>query len=213
MSPGSNFGFHRPSAGSFLAGIMVMFLLFSGCTRIAGNYPPTVGRSTRISARFFGEGFQLLAGSRLPLEQVEAELGQLKSQGFSRRDPQIIRSVAKRKNIPPALLADRSGNAYYRFTAYLDPGTTLTLAPGALEVTLQTNGKNNIVRDRGFLLEDRDHPGGCRPPLQAALVLQAAETKIPVRKDFLVRLPTRGEIVGLELAPLRCDVARSPAVW
>jgi hypothetical protein len=213
MSPASKKRFRLPPSSSFLAFILTLILVFNGCARITGNYPPARRKATCISARYLGEGFQLLAGSRLPIEQVEAELGQLQSQGFSRHDPQIIRSVAKRKEVPPGLLADRSGDAYYRFTAYVNPGITLALSPGALEVTLKTNGRTTQIRDCGFLLEDGSAPGGCRPPSQGILDLPAVVADKPVKMDFLVRLPVRGEIVGLNLIPLGCDVTRRPTLW
>ncbi len=178
-----------------------MIPIISGCTYVAGNYPQLPGNTAPVTARCSGPGFQLLAGSRLPLDQAEAELAQLKSQGFSRRDSQIIKSLARRKNIPPALLADRSGCAYYRITARLDAGTNLTLVPGSLEVTLDTRGGFLVVRDQGYLLEDRRAPGGCRPPAQAALALGASEIGNPASEDFLVRLPVGGEIVRLALVP------------
>ncbi|MEN8006017.1 MAG: hypothetical protein ABFS42_03340 [Candidatus Krumholzibacteriota bacterium] len=165
-------------------------------------------RPVCANARFSGEGFQLSAGSSLRLDLVEAELGQLKSQGFSRRDPQIIKSVARRKHVPVLLLADRSGNGYYRFTARLDPGTSLSLDPGALKVTVMTRGRTTVVQDRGYLLEDRRIPDGCRPPLNSTLTLGLSETGNPTESAFLVRLPVRGEIVDLEVVPDRCRITR-----
>jgi hypothetical protein len=213
MSPATLFRPHRVPLGSVVWVITVLVMISSGCARISGNYPSTVFRPTPVAALFNGEGFQLQAGSRLPIEQAEAELGQLKNQGFSRRDPQIIKSVAKRKNIPPALLTDRSGSNYYRFTACLEPGTTLTLTPGALVVTVETKGQDLVVHDQGYLLEDRRLPGGCRPPAGSHLALGTPEKEVPVACDFLVRLPVCGRIVGLDLVPLRCDVVRTPVVW
>ncbi len=181
--------------------IMTLVLAAGGCARVAGNYPPAEQLMARVSARLKGEGFQLLAGPRLRLDRVDAELGQLKSQGFSRRDPQIIKRVAWRRNIPPALLTDRSGCAYYRFTAQLDAGTNLTLAPGDLEVTLKTGDHTIVVRDQGYLVEDRSHPGGCRPPSHSTLAFGGPQDTGPVVQNFLVRLPVRGKIVGLVLVP------------
>jgi hypothetical protein len=180
---------------------MTLVLTTAGCTRISGNYPPSEPLMACVTARLIGEGFQLLAGPRLGLDQVEAELGQLKSQGFSRCDPQIIKSVARRRNVPPALLTDRSGCAYYRFTAHLDGGTNLTLAPGALEVTLNTGDRTVVVQDQGYLVEDRSHPGGCRPPSHFTLAFGELRDSGPVVQNFLVRLPVRGKIVGLVLVP------------
>ena len=179
-----------------------------GCSHVAGNYPLANLRPVCTQARFSGEGFHLLAGSRLLLERVEAELDQLKSQGFSRRDPQIIKSVARRKHVPPALLADRSGNGYYRFTARLDAGICLTLAPGALEVTVMTAGGTTVVHDQGYLLVDRRIPEGCRPPPHTTLAVGSQEKGTPVEVDFLVRLPVRGEIVGLAIVPHLCGAIR-----
>ena len=188
--------------------VMTIALFAGGCVRVAGNYPLANVRPFRATARFSGEGFQLLAGSRLRLEQVDDELGQLKSQGFSRRDPQIIKSVARRRNVPPVLLADRSGSAYYRFTACLDPGTCLTLAPGALEVTVKTTGGITIVHDQGYLLEDRRISEGCRPPASSILAFGSPEKEAGVTAEFLVRLPVPGEIVELAIVPHLCGVVR-----
>ena len=213
MSNATRFRPHLPESGSVAGTIAVLVLFSCGCTHIPGNYPPTFSKSVHFAALFNGEGFEVQAGSRLPIEQVEAELSQLKNQGFSRRDPQIINSVAKRKKVPPALLTDQSGCAYYRFTVCLEPGTRVTLTPGALVVTVETGGKDLVVHDLGYLLEDRSIPGGCRPPAGSQLALGTPEEEVPVACDFLVRLPVRGKIVGLDLVPLRCDVVRAPAVW
>jgi hypothetical protein len=181
-----------------------MAISAGGCSHVAGNYPLANLRPVCDQARFSGEGFQLLAGSRLLLERVEAELDQLKSQGFSRRDPQIIKSVARRRHVPPVLLADRSGNGYYRFTAHLESGIFLTLEPGALEVTVMTTGGSTVVHDQGYLLVDRRLPEGCRPPPRSILALGSHKKGAPVEVDFLVRLPVRGEIVSLAIVPHRC---------
>lgn len=182
-------------------------LCAGGCTQVAGNYPSPRTRPVCDNARYTGKGFQLLAGSSLRLDQVEAELDQLKSQGYSRRDPQIIKSVARRKQVPVALLADRSGNSYYRFTARLDPGTCLSLTPGALKVTVMTRGGPTVVHDRGYLLEDRRVPGGCRSPLRSTLAFRSAEDEFAAEREFLVRLPVRGEIMDLDVVPRRFSIA------
>lgn len=188
--------------------VLIIAIFTGGCVRVAGNYPLTNVRPFRATALFMGEGFQLLAGSRLRLDRAEAELGQLKSQGFSRRDPQIIKSVARRRNIPAALLAGRSGSSYYRFTARLDPGIGLTLAPGALKVTVKTAGGTTVVHDQGFLLEDRRLAEGCRPPAGCILAFGSPEKGAKVAAEFLVRLPVRGKIVDLAIVPRRCGVVR-----
>ena len=185
---------------------LIITMTVNGCTHVAGNYPPVHMRTACTKARVSGEGFQLLAGSSLRLDLVEAELDQLGNQGFSRRDPQIIRSVARRKNIPVLLLADRSGNGYYRFTARLDPGICLSLAPGALEVTVKTRTGTTVVTDRGYLLEDRRIPEGCRPPSHSRLDFGPTEGETPTEMDFLVRLPVRGEIVDLAIVPRKCKI-------
>lgn len=190
--------------------LVTIILAVQGCTHIAGNYPRLPGQMTRVTAQLNGGDFQLLAGTRLPLEQAEAELYHLKSQGFSRRDPQIIKNVARRKNIPPALLNDRSGCAYYRFTARLNRGADLTLPPGALEVTLETKQGLLVVNDQGYLLEDRHVPGGCRLPDQDTLAFCRSKVTDPSSENFLVRLPVRGKIVGLALTPERDSFAQSP---
>ena len=187
---------------------LIIVVTLGGCTHVAGNYPAVHVRTVCANARFNGEGFQLLAGSGLRLDLVDAELGQLRNQGFSRRDPQIIRSVARRKNVPVSLLADRSGNGYYRFTAHLDPGIGLSLAPGALEVTVMTKAGTTVVNDRGYLLEDRRIPEGCRPPSHSTLAFGPTGDETPAEMDFLVRLPVRGKIVGLAIVPRRCTITR-----
>jgi hypothetical protein len=106
------------------------------------------------------------------------------------------------------LLTERSGNSYYRFTACLEPGTGLTLAPGALEVTVKTAGGTTIVHDRGYLLEDRRISEGCRPPASSILAFGSPEKEAAVSAEFLVRLPARGEIVELAIVPHRCGVVR-----
>lgn len=183
--------------------LLVLFIIQTagGCSHVSGNYPPLGRSSTHFTARLAGEGFLLLAGSRLGLDKVADELGHLRSQGFSPRDPQVIKSVARRRKVPPALVADRSGFAYYRFTAHLDSGAHLTLAPGSLEITVDTDRGTVVVRDQGFLLEDRRIPGGCQPPSRATLAIGTPDNREPMAKNFLVRLPVRGEIVGLALVP------------
>jgi len=201
-------GLRRPMLWSAVSLATTVVLFMGGCSFVAGNYPNPQVRPVGTKAWFRGEGFQLLAGSRLRLDLVEAELDQLKSQGFSRRDPQIIKSVARRKRVPVALLADRSGNGYYRFTARLDPGICLSLDPGALEVTVITKEGTTVVLDRGYLLEDPRIPEGCRPPSRSTLAFGPPEDGIPSEMDFLVRLPVRGEIVDLVIVPRRCSIER-----
>lgn len=208
MTPPRIRGSRRPMYWSVVPLAAAIALFLAGCTHVARNYPLSDARPVCSKARFSGEGFQLLAGSRLRLDLFEAELDQLKSQGFSRRDPQIIKSVARRKHIPSSLLADRSGNGYYRFTARLDPGIRLSLDPGALEVTVITKGGTTVVNDRGYLLEDRGIPEGCRPPLHSILALGPPMDGAPVEMDFMVRLPVRGEIVGVVIVPGRCRIIR-----
>lgn len=183
--------------------ILVMIILLAACGPVAGNYPPISGTVNRCNAKLERPGFQLLAGSRLPIEKVEAELGNLRNQGFSRHDPQIIKSVARRNDVPPGLLADRSGCAYYRMTVHLDPGVEINLDPGALKITVATRTGTMILCDQGYLLEDRRHPGGCRVPAGSTLVLGSCASGQDRATEFLVRLPVRGKIVGLDLDPHR----------
>lgn len=201
-------GPHYSMLSSAVSLVVTLAISAGGCTHVAGNYPLANLRPVCAQAQFSGKGFQLLAGSRLLLERVEAELDQLKSQGFSPRDPQVIKSLARRRHVPPVLLADRSGNGYYRFTARIDAGICLTLAPGALEVTVMTAGGTTTVHDQGYLLVDRRIPEGCRPPPRSILALGSQEKGAPVEVDFLVRLPVRGEIVGLAIVPHRCGAVR-----
>lgn len=186
--------------------VVFMAVLAGGCARVAGNYPAFNSKPAGVTARCTGEGFKLMAGSRLRLEAVEDELDFIKNQGFSRYDPQIIRSVTRRKRIPAALLTDQSGSAYYRFTARLDPGVALTLAPGALELTIETGEGTFLVRDHGFLLEDRRLPGGCRPPSSSTLLLGSGGQPSEMITKFLVRAPVKGKIVALAVLPARCQV-------
>jgi hypothetical protein len=182
-----------------------LILLALGCHRVPGNYPGSNREGPRYSALFTGDGFQLRAVSPLRLDRVRKEMEQLKSQGFSPHDPQIIESVARRRRVPPALLADRSGVSYYRFSARLDPGVGLQLAPGALKLRIKTPGGIRTVHDQGYLLVDHSFPGGCRPPGRSTLSLPSPAAKAVARSvDFLVRLPVRGEIVELDLDPRRC---------
>ena len=167
--------------------VAVTVLWVGGCTHVAGNFPTAYLKLDCVKARFIGDGFQLLAGTSLRLDKVEAELDQLGSQGYSRRDPQIIKSVARRKHVPVALLADRSGNGYYRFTACLDPGASLSLTPGALKVTVMTKRGTTVAHDLGYLLEDRRLPGGCRPPSNSTLALESTEAGSPAAMEFLVK--------------------------
>ena len=81
------------------------------------------------------------------------------------------------------------------------PGSISNLAPGSLEITVDTEGGTVVVRDQGFLLEDRRLPGGCRSPSRTTLAIGAPESREPVAENFLVRLPVRGEIVGLAFVP------------
>ena len=200
-------GPRRPIFWSVVTLALAITICLVGCTHVAGNYPLSGSSPVCSKARFSGEGFQLLAGPRLRLDWFEAELDQLRSQGFSRRDPQIIKSLARRKHIPASLLADRSGNGYYRFTARLDPGICLSLDPGALMVTVKTKAGTTVVHDQGYLLEDRRIPEGCRPPSHSTLAFGPAENGSPTDMDFLVRLPVRGEIVDVTIVPRRCNPA------
>jgi len=182
-----------------------------GCHRVPGNYPISDQGIVRMAARFEGDGYQIIAGTPLRLDRVQAELDHLKNQGFSPRDPQIVKSVARRRKVPPALLLDRSGSAYYRFSASLDPGVGLDLAQGALMLTIKTSRGTSVVHDQGYLLEDRRLPGGCHPSTQPTLALRAAEDSASGSTvDFLVRLPIQGEIVDLAIDPRRCET-RNPA--
>jgi hypothetical protein len=186
----------------YLTILVITFIcLANGCTYVEGNYPPGRSSPFRVAARIEGEGFQLLAGSRLRIERVESDLEIIRSQGLSPRDPQIIKSIARRNHVPPALLADRTGFSYYRFTACLAPGTDLALTPGALELTVKTRHGNIVTRDGGYLVEDRLLPGGCRPSRPSGLVLESPEIHQESRTDFLVRCPVQGEIVEMAIVP------------
>jgi hypothetical protein len=182
--------------------MVILTIIPVGCGPVAGNYPPDRWARKHFSAKFEGPGFQMQAGSRVPVEKVEAELGSLRDQGYSRHDPQIIKSVARRSNVPPGLLADRSGCAYYRMTVQLKPGVGINLDPGALEMTVATATGTMVIYDQGYLLEDRRRPEGCREP-SGSLVLGSPAALHDQITEFLVRLPVRGEIVSLDLVPTR----------
>ena len=200
QSPTSFFAPMRPA---LLVSLAALILAAVGCSTVPGNYPPAKSTSHRCTAILTGAGFRLEAGPRIRVEKVEAELGHLRSQGFSRHDPQIIGSVARRSEVPPGILADRSGTAYYRMTARLDPGVTLTLAPGALEMTVETETGASLICDQGYLLEDRRRPEGCRLPSGGTLVLAGPEPAADHTAHFLARLPVRGEILEIDLVPGR----------
>lgn len=192
--------------------VIILWPVLCGCTHVAGNYPAVRITAGRGAAKLNGSGFQLIADSRLKVEKVEAELGNLRSQGFSRHDPQIIRSVARRSDIPPGLLADRSGCSYYRLTARMKPGVGLTLAPGALEITLETENGAKTVCDQGYLVEDRRVTGGCRQPPNTTLALGPSVSRNQPVMNFLVRLPLRGKIVSLSLVPGRFQLTERPPI-
>ena len=86
----------------------LLWFFSSGCGPVAGNYPPARLVSESFTAEFEGPGYQFQAGHRLGLEKVQAELVSLGTQGYSRYDPQVVKSVANRNEVPVGLLADRS---------------------------------------------------------------------------------------------------------
>lgn len=171
--------------------------LLAGCTTVSGNYPSTDSFHEEASVRLKEDGFQIVAGSRLELDRIQADLGLLRSQGFSPRDPQILRSVAHREKVPLSLLGDGSKAEYYRVRFRVHPGTRLQVSPGALSLTLKTAGGLTTVRDLGYLVEDRRTPGGCLPSSDTGLELKGGRSEISV----LVRAGLRGKIVGLTIDP------------
>lgn len=181
-----------------------MFLLFgaftallAGCTTVSGNYPSTEPYDTDAYICLIEDGFQVVAGPRLELDRIQADLGLLRSQGFSPHDPQILRSVAHREKVPISLLGDGSNAEYYRVRFRVHPGTQLRVRPGAITLTLKTDRGLTTVTDLGYLVEDRRIPGGCLPPSDTGLELIGGRSEISV----LVRAGLRGKIVGLTIDP------------
>ena len=201
----------RPRAYETITCLAALLTVFgAGCGPVAGNYPPSRLASTSFTASFEGSGYRLLAGPRLRLDKVRADLAGLGDQGYSRYDPQIIKSVARRNEVPPALVADRSGSAYYRVRVLMDPGVALTLESGALELTVATEDGVVVLHDQGFLLEDRRLPEGCRKPAGPTLALGSPASGRNQVGKILVRLPVRGDIVALDIVPDRLQKLPSP---
>jgi hypothetical protein len=169
----------------------------AGCAPVAGNYPELPGGPWAPAVRLAGDGFLVQAGSRLELDRIRADLGLLRAQGFSPRDPGILDSVARRERVPVSLLGDGSAVEYYRVRFRVAPGRALHLKPGAVKLTLQTRDGRKTVRDLGYLIEDPRHRGGCRPVPAAGLEIEGSRSELRV----LVRAGLRGEIVGLTLEP------------
>jgi hypothetical protein len=179
----------------FLFGALTALL--AGCTSVPGNYPSTDSFDRASSIRLVEDGFQLIAGSRLELDRIQADLGLLRSQGFSPHDPQILRSVAHREKVPLSLLGDGSNTEYYRVRFRVHPGTRLQIRPGAITLTLKTDTGLTTVKDLGYLVEDHRIPGGCLPPSDTGLELNGGRSEVSV----LVRAGLRGKIVGLTIDP------------
>lgn len=171
--------------------------LAAGCASVAGNYPAPPTASPGSFIRLAGDGYQALAGQRLELDRIRADLGLLRSQGFSPRDPRILDSVARRERVPVSLLGDGSNVEYYRVSFRVAPGRALTLKPGAVKLILKTKSGRATVRDLGYLIEDPRHRGGCRPVPESGLAIEGSPAEVRV----LVRAGLRGEIVGLTLEP------------
>ena len=169
----------------------------AGCTTVPGNYPGPESFESDNSLRVVEDGFQMVVGRRLELDRIRADLGLLRSQGFSPHDPQILRSVARREKVPLALLGDGSNVEYYRVRFRVQPANRLAIHPGAIALTLETDRGRATVRDMGYLVEDRDHPGGCRPVPDSGLELSGGRAEVSV----LVRAGLKGKIVGLTLDP------------
>lgn len=171
--------------------------LLAGCTHVSANYPSEAAFESESSVCLVENGFRVVAGSRLELDRIQADLGLLRSQGFSPHDPQILRSVAHREKVPLSLLGDGSNIEYYRVKFRVHPGTQVRVRPGAIALTLETDQGLTTVKDQGYLVENRRAPGGCLPPSDAGLRLQGGRSEFSI----LVRAGLRGKIVGLSLDP------------
>jgi hypothetical protein len=177
--------------------IATLASLLAGCTTVSGNYPSTDSFETASSILLVEDGFQVVAGSRLELDRIRADLGLLRSQGFSPHDPQILRSVAHREKVPLSLLGDGSNTEYYRVRFRVHPGTRLQIRPGAIALTLKTDTGLTTVKDLGYLVENPRAPGGCLPISDTGLILNGGRSEFSV----LVRAGLRGKIVGLTIDP------------
>jgi len=176
----------------------------AGCTTVAGNYPTSESYFSESSVRVVQNGFQIVAGPRLELDRIRANLGLLRSQGFSPHDPQILRSVARREKVPLSLLGNGSDAEYYRVRIRVHPGIRLQVHLGAIALTLKTDQGLTTVQDLGYLIEDRRARGGCRPVPDSGLELVGGRSEISI----LVRAGLRGKIVGINLSPHLIRVER-----
>ena len=181
--------------------LILVFLLSSpfpaGCGPVAGNYPDLQTGSPEGAVHHAGAGVVAVAGPRLELDRIRADLGLLRAQGFSARDPQILRSVARREKVPVSLIGDRTGAEFYRIRFRVAAGSRVVLRPGTVALVLDTGRGTRKVSAEQFLIEDRSLEAGCRSAGDAGLVLDCSTPQATV----LVRAGLRGEIVGITVEP------------
>lgn len=169
----------------------------AGCGHVAGNYPDLLAGSPQGAVHQAGAGVVAMVGPRLELDRIRADLGLLRAQGFSSRDPQILRSVAHREKVPVSLIGDGTGAEFYRVRFRVAAGSRVVLRPGALALVLDTGRGTRKVSAEQILIEDRSLEAGCRTAGDAGLVLDDSTPQATV----LVRAGLRGEIVGITVEP------------
>lgn len=181
--------------------VLILLALFAplpaGCGHVAGNYPDLQGGSSAGTHFHAGEGVLAVAGPRLELDRIRADLGLLRAQGFSARDPQILRAVARREEIPVSLIGDGTGDEFYRIRFRVAAGARVVLRPGRMTLDIDTGRGTRRVSAEELLIEDRRLATGCRSAGDAGLVLDGSTPMATV----LVRAGLRGRIVGITVEP------------
>ena len=168
-----------------------------GCGHVADNYPTPFTASPDGAVHLIGEGFFAVAGGRLELDRIQADLGLLRAQGFSPRDPQILRDIARRERVPVGLVGKPAGAEFYRVRFRVAEGSRFELAPCKMTLSLRSGRTVREVPAEKFLIVEPEHPAGYRPVEGELLVLDGSPTEVKV----LVQAGLRGEIVGLTLEP------------
>lgn len=169
----------------------------AGCGHVAGNYPPLLVDHHGGVVHLIDGGFEAEAGPRLELDRIRADLGLLRAQGFSPRDPQILRSIAHRERVPVSLIGERTDAEYYRVRFRVTSGSKFVLRPGAVTLLLDTGKGTRQATAEGFLIEDHRLATGCRSAGESGLVLGGSRSEMSV----LVRAGLRGRIVGINIEP------------
>ena len=178
-----------------------VFLLSSpfpaGCGHVAGNYPDLQTGSPAGTIHHAGAGVVAVAGPRLELDRIRADLGPLRARRFSARDPPLLRSVAHREKVPVSLIGEGTDAVFYRVRFRVAAGSRVVLRPGAVTLDLATGRGTTQVSAEELLIEDRRLAAGCRTAGDAGLVLDGSTPQATV----LVRAGLRGEIVGITVEP------------